>query len=174
LFLSDAFYAQENRAALIKSPVELLVGTSRQFGIGGLDTRLYALAGRHLGQDIFAPPNVKGWPGGEDWINSTTLLGRKQVLARLFRAEEMPQRLQTPVQKNGGAAMEERRLAQINGTALFDAERFFAAFSGDERARRMQAEKLVLAVPPSQAGQGDFGRMEFVRHLVLDPAYQLK
>lgn len=167
LFLSDAFYAQENRAALIKSPVELLVGTARQFGIGGMELRLYALAGRQLGQDIFAPPNVKGWPGGEDWINSTTLLGRKQVLARLFHAEEMPMR--------ENAAPGERRLAQLSGTALFDAERFFAAFNGDERTRRKQAEKLVLAMPPSQiANGGTEGRIEFVRQLVLDPAYQLK
>lgn len=168
LFLSDAFYAPENRAVLIKSPVELLVGTARQFGIGGLDPRLSALAGRQLGQDIFAPPNVKGWPGGEDWINSTTLLGRKQVLARLFRAEEMPAR------ENGVKAQGESRLAQFGGTAVFDVERFFAAFSGDERARRMQAEKLVLAAAPSLPIPVELGRIEYMRHLALDPAYQLK
>jgi uncharacterized protein (DUF1800 family) len=153
LLLSDAFYAPENRAVLIKSPVELLVGTARQFHLEGLDARLFALAGRQLGQDIFAPPNVKGWPGGEDWINSSTLLGRKQVLARVFRAEEMPQR--------------------FGGAALFDAQGFFAAFGGDEPARRAQAQKLLLGAPASQSFDGG-GDLAFVRHLALDPLYELK
>lgn len=167
LFLSDAFYAEENRAALIKSPVELLVGTARQFGIDGLDTRLFALVGRQLGQDLFGPPNVKGWPGGEDWINSTTLLGRKQVLARVFRAEEMPGA------DNGRDARMGRRMERDTMGMVFDAEKFFGAFTGTEAERRAQAEKLVLAGPATQAfGEGD--RLEFVRHLALDPAYQLK
>ena len=37
---------------------------------------------------IFFPPNVKGWPGGEAWITSQTLLARKQFLERLMRVDE--------------------------------------------------------------------------------------
>ena len=176
LLLSDAFYAKENRAALIKSPVELLVGTARQFHIEGLDPRLYALAGRQLGQDIFAPPNVKGWPGGEDRINSTSLLGRKQIMARIFRAQEMPRNQQADAAaENGGAALGASRMAQLN-SGVFDVQRFFAELSGNENARRAQAEKLLLALPPSQpfSGGDGGGRIAFVRHLALDPVYQLK
>lgn len=106
---------------------------------------------------------MKGWPGGEEWINSATLLARKQVMARVFRAEEMPD------MESGGEARMARRLDR----SVFDADRFFAAFSGDEQARRAQAEKLVLALPAAQPFSND-GRLDFVRHLVLDPAYQLK
>jgi Protein of unknown function (DUF1800) len=28
------------------------------------------------GQELFAPPSVKGWDGGSSWINSSTLLER--------------------------------------------------------------------------------------------------
>ena len=38
-----------------------------------------------MGQNLFSPPNVKGWPGGEAWINASTLLARKQFLERLSR-----------------------------------------------------------------------------------------
>jgi hypothetical protein len=31
---------------------------------------------RQLGQDLFAPPNVKGWDGGITWITTNTLLAR--------------------------------------------------------------------------------------------------
>ena len=40
-----------------------------------------------MGQNLFSPPNVKGWPGGETWINTTTLLARKQFLDRMTRSE---------------------------------------------------------------------------------------
>jgi hypothetical protein len=36
-----------------------------------------------LGQSPFFPPNVKGWEGGRTWINSSTLLGRINLVRRL-------------------------------------------------------------------------------------------
>ena len=27
-----------------------------------------------MGQQLFAPPNVKGWPGGREWLNTSTML----------------------------------------------------------------------------------------------------
>jgi len=35
---------------------------------------------RELGQLVFYPPNVKGWNGGKTWINSSTLLGRANLV----------------------------------------------------------------------------------------------
>jgi hypothetical protein len=29
-----------------------------------------------MGQALFAPPNVKGWPGGSSWLNTSTVLER--------------------------------------------------------------------------------------------------
>jgi hypothetical protein len=29
-----------------------------------------------MGQTLFAPPNVKGWPGGPSWLNTSTVLER--------------------------------------------------------------------------------------------------
>src|SRR5688572_7636883 len=88
LLTSDAFYAQQNRATLIKSPVELVVGTLRQFRFSTGEMLPFAFTVAQLGQNLFAPPNVKGWPGGDAWINSTTLLARKQLLERLFREDD--------------------------------------------------------------------------------------
>jgi uncharacterized protein (DUF1800 family) len=38
--------------------------------------RLLPFAMRKMGQDLLEPPSVKGWDGGPDWINSSTLLAR--------------------------------------------------------------------------------------------------
>jgi len=88
MLTSDAFYARENRAVLIKSPVEFVVGTLKQFDIDTTYLRPFVFTTAALGQNLMSPPNVKGWPGGEAWINSSTLLGRKQFLDRLFRADD--------------------------------------------------------------------------------------
>jgi uncharacterized protein (DUF1800 family) len=85
MLLSPAFWSPENRQALIKSPVDLVVGTMRTYEMRPMDMRPAVLACAGLGQNVFSPPNVKGWPGGETWINAATLLGRRQWLERVFR-----------------------------------------------------------------------------------------
>jgi len=90
LLLSDAFWAPDNRGTLVKSPVELVVGTLRQLEVAPGAALPFAVASAGMGQSLFAPPNVKGWPGGETWINSNTLLARKQFLDRLARTDDAP------------------------------------------------------------------------------------
>ena len=89
LLLQGAFWAPENRGTLVKSPVDLVVGSLRQFDMAAADPRPLVPLLRNLGQDILSPPNVKGWPGGEAWINSQTLLARKQFLERLSGRSSM-------------------------------------------------------------------------------------
>ena len=62
----------------IKSPVEFSAGLLRTLEVPRADVRLLALAlaCERQGQDLFYPPNVKGWDGGKTWLNSTTLLER--------------------------------------------------------------------------------------------------
>lgn len=180
MFISDAFYAPANRAALIKSPVELMVGTLRQFSMSDADTRLLVLAGRQLGQDIFAPPNVKGWPGGEDWINSTTLLARKQVLERIFRGEEMPTqpRLARMEFGRGGGRLMALMTKPADTAMRFDAARFYRDFPGTPAQQRADIARLVLGGAPSQVIGEDAAQPKaayaYLQALVSDPLYQLK
>jgi uncharacterized protein (DUF1800 family) len=76
LLRSNVFYSPRAYRALVKSPVEFVVGTYRLFGVG--QTSLVALGAlRRMGQILFYPPNVKGWPGGSTWLNSSTVLARE-------------------------------------------------------------------------------------------------
>jgi uncharacterized protein (DUF1800 family) len=88
LLLSDAFWDIKNRGSLIKSPVDLVVGTVRQFAFSYNDVMPFVIKVDQLGQSILMPPNVKGWPGYTDWINATTLLERKRFTEQLFRTVE--------------------------------------------------------------------------------------
>jgi uncharacterized protein (DUF1800 family) len=76
IFGMDAFYSAKAYRALVKSPAELAAQTLRATGA---DTRGFLAAANAMapmGQLLFYPPNVAGWPGGTSWINSSTLLNR--------------------------------------------------------------------------------------------------
>ena len=166
LLTSDAFYAPQNRAALIKSPVDLIVGTLRQFRFETGEVAPFLLAARQLGQDMFAPPNVKGWPGGDAWINSATLLSRKQFLERLFRAQEMRP---TAVPLSADAPARERFTRALSDI-YFDSERWMKSFPPGDTA----LTRVVLATEPASATGNAAQGVQRLRELVLDPAYQLK
>jgi hypothetical protein len=36
-----------------------------------------------MGQQLFAPPNVKGWPGGKAWLSTSTVLARHNFAQRV-------------------------------------------------------------------------------------------
>jgi len=92
IFLSDAFWAPENRGRLVKSPVELVVGTIRTLGLAVDDLAYLPQAIRRMGQDLFNAPNVAGWDGGTAWLSDTTALARIETLNRLltWRPGAMP------------------------------------------------------------------------------------
>ena len=83
LLLSDAFWDRANRNALVKSPVELVVGSVRELGGEVRDMKPLVAKCAQLGQNLLVPPNVKGWPGYTEWINATTLLERKRFADQL-------------------------------------------------------------------------------------------
>ena len=86
ILLTNAFWDARNRGTLVKSPVELVVGTLRTLDLDPGDMRPIAAATSSMGEVLFAPPSVRGWPGGDAWINSSTLLARQAYLARATRA----------------------------------------------------------------------------------------
>jgi len=150
LLRSPAFWAPEQRGVLVKSPVDLVVGALRQLELSPADTRPYALAVAGMGQNLFAPPNVRGWPGGEAWINSNTLLARKQFVDRLARSDAVVMELAlTPA----------------------DPARDHTAFMQMQLAA---AQRLLLPIAPQLPPPPDADSALAIRTTLLDPAYQLK
>ena len=77
---SDAFWADAHRGTLIKSPIEIIVGTVRRFDLPDPNPRRLVALSSQMGQTIFAPPDVKGWPGQTAWIDTDRLLARERFL----------------------------------------------------------------------------------------------
>lgn len=79
VFTSDWFYDEKNIGCKIKSPVELIAGIQRMLPMQLANEESLILLQRVLGQLLFYPPNVAGWPGGKTWIDSSTLMMRMRI-----------------------------------------------------------------------------------------------
>ncbi len=178
MLLSEAFWAPQARGALIKSPVDLVVGTLHTFGMRPMSLRTSVTASALLGQNLFSPPNVKGWPGGEAWINSATLLGRKQLVDRIFRGSDaMPEAGAMAAMTDDREATPEARLRRQMARGLasyaFEWGRFEKDL-GTANGRDERLVQLVLALPPVTPPPEGAEGAELVRQLTADPAYQLR
>jgi uncharacterized protein (DUF1800 family) len=85
IFTSEEFFSERARFALVKSPVEIIVGAIRMLGARynpgtsareGASNNTLAAISIFLGQDLFNPPDVAGWKLNLGWINTSTLLNR--------------------------------------------------------------------------------------------------
>lgn len=86
LFLSQAFYTPAVMGTQIKSPAQLVVKLTHDLSLDAVPAPAMAQATATLGQNIFLPPNVKGWEGNRAWINANTLLLRYNLPAVLAGA----------------------------------------------------------------------------------------
>ena len=187
LFLSPAFWDPDNRGTLVKSPAEFVVGTVRQFDIGYDSTQPMVGAMRQLGQVLFAPPNVKGWPGGDVWIDSSTLLARKQYVEQLMRSTGDTRGMAMKAAAAASAAAAHSMVsAQAapkpgagRGAIRFDLNAWLAQFDlmPDEQpslSRELQMQNVVLPISPVDPIVEGASSSAYLQALMMDPAYQLK
>jgi uncharacterized protein (DUF1800 family) len=90
LLRSNIFYGARAYRALVKSPAEFLVGTYKALGVPTIEsTALRAMS--TMGQVLFYPPNVAGWPGGENWLTSQMMIARQNFVAQLANSPTVAQ-----------------------------------------------------------------------------------
>ena len=88
LLSSNMFFSERAYRALVKSPVEFVVGSYKMFGLKQTDpTAQRALV--QMGQILFYPPNVAGWPGGTNWLTSQMMIARENFATALVNSQMM-------------------------------------------------------------------------------------
>ncbi len=85
VFSSRLFYDPQFRGTLIKSPVRYYLGLLQDLNldVSPFPEPVMRML-RSMGQEPFNAPNVRGWVGGKNWINSSTFAARRQLVQQLF------------------------------------------------------------------------------------------
>jgi uncharacterized protein (DUF1800 family) len=141
MFRSEEFYAPDIVRNQVKSPVQWLVGSVRMLECDLPPAPASWGITRDLGQDLFAPPNVKGWDGGMAWITTNTLLMRYNLAAaivqgnyRMFGAGDFARK---PGGQGGGAVASQLQNAP---TSAVDVKKILTP------AERASHDQLVAAL----------------------------
>jgi uncharacterized protein (DUF1800 family) len=87
MFMSEEFYAPNVVRNQVKSPTQWLISSVRLLERDLPPGPVVSNAMRLLGQELFMPPNVKGWDGGAAWITTNNLLSRYNMSAFLVLGE---------------------------------------------------------------------------------------
>ncbi len=165
LLRSNVFYSPRAYRALVKSPVEFVIGAHKQMGLKQIVAGTPA-ALRDMGQILYYPPNVAGWPGGANWLTSQMLIARENFIAKMVNAPDMTQSTwmaQVPMDANraskelvgtilqGDAPNQAyvQLIAYLNGSGT-SALGMLSAENYDERVRG--AAYLTMAMPAYQLG----------------------
>ncbi|MEM8907776.1 MAG: DUF1800 domain-containing protein, partial [Bacteroidota bacterium] len=90
LFKSEHFFDETLIATRIKSPVQCLLNLLKESGLSygnHYDDETLSTLGfitYQMGQELFNPIDVAGWPGHRDWINENTLTFRWSFASQLL------------------------------------------------------------------------------------------
>ena len=141
IFTSDWFYEQKNIGTQIKSPVQLIAGIRRLLPMELENDQAQLLFQRALGQILFYPPNVAGWPGGKTWIDSSSLMLRLRIPQILTANDIMDIRPKTDDDVQGGmmeVAAKKFKNAVKGGTAKTDWALVAKIFEATPREKLLQ------------------------------------
>ncbi|HTK07145.1 MAG TPA: DUF1800 domain-containing protein [Ktedonobacteraceae bacterium] len=151
LLLSPQFSSPKAYRSRLKSPAEYIVGAYRALNMQGDGASLPAMA-TLMGQTLFAPPNVAGWPGDKVsalWLNSGTWMTRLNYIDSLLVGERG---------KQTGTTQALDIQATVNANAIDTPEHFIDYFSSLlldgvlEQNRRTQFLDYFTAPDSSKTG----------------------
>jgi uncharacterized protein (DUF1800 family) len=186
MFLSEEFYSPSIIRNQVKSPVQWLVGSVRVLERPLPPPLVCVGLTRNLGQDLFAPPNVKGWDGGLSWITTNTLLARYNEAATLIQGDVSPMAGGALAKRPNAEKQFMRRVSQVRIGSV-DVDKLFtekertdtnALLPALER-RLLQAkfkpeqEKVLRDYLDGQSDLNDGAILNAIRLVMSTPEYQL-
>jgi uncharacterized protein (DUF1800 family) len=178
IFKSDWFYAPENVGVKIKSPVELIAGIMQTLQVTFDDAFSLFFIERALGQVLFNPPNVAGWPGGKAWIDNSTLMLRLNLVGFLFQAVDINFKVKEEFESKQRNKAIRKINADVNLNPLID------LFKNDTHQAAFEKMANYLLQPETKLNLSDFNGFviknnqdDFIKTLALRlmslPEYQM-
>jgi uncharacterized protein (DUF1800 family) len=173
---SRHFYSAYAYRQRVKSPVEYVLGAAKEVCGGRVLPRALVTQVEAMGQNLFAPPNVKGWEGGKSWLNTATLLFRHNFAQDL--AIGSGELTTTEESDNEAVGAPKNLSATIRHEGLTDADKIVALLAevllqgdiGEENVKKLTA--YVKEGTP-QGNELDQRVRETIHAIMTMPEYQL-
>jgi uncharacterized protein (DUF1800 family) len=169
---SEWFYADKNILAKIKSPIELIVGLSRQFKIESSTTKSWITFQKMFDQELFRPPNVKGWKENQEWIDSNSLPLRLRLPSIILSNAELNIGIKPDYDENPNQANKQNRLSKKLGFTC-DWNYFFEQNEGIDFKQLFFNNKVSGQVENFLQSRKFDSKKEEVIQLISLPEYQL-
>ena len=188
MFRSEEFYSDDVVRNQVKSPVQWLIGSVRVLECDLPPTLVSWGMLRQLGQDIFAPPNVKGWDGGITWITTNTLLTRYNDAQSLVQGTLPALHASDFARKPGGAngghlekAFQRIRMGGVNVEKILtpeertDKQAIVASLQNRlfQTNLNMSQQEAVQQFLDSKTKMSDTDIAEAIRLMMSTPDYQV-
>lgn len=155
MFTSEAFYSDRARGTQVKSPAQLVVQLCEDLNLEEAPYGLLTRATKSLGQDLFYPPNVKGWDGNREWINANTLLLRYNLPLQLAKGTNAAKAREEMQSMSMQESMQETMQVKESGVSSMKAETNAEAMKKSLETYKQQAReelrKKLAALPGGEA-----------------------
>src|ERR1035437_1213094 len=124
IFTSDWFYDEENIGNKIASPVELIVRYKKLVGLEFEKPQTQINLQHVLGQVLFFPPNVAGWKGGQNWIDSSSLILRLNMPHSILNNSGMDVQAKPAFEEDPLESFREKKIGVIKSDWIAFASNF--------------------------------------------------
>jgi uncharacterized protein (DUF1800 family) len=150
MWTNPNFYDPVRAADRVKSPAEWLVGLCRQIGRPLPASALSANILTQLGQNLFEPPNVKGWDGGIAWINTSSISRRYEYGSWLVEGTQGLQKLSSlnMAKMAADSGFVKVALPEISPEGMVTSHRVKDMDPAEKRAS-LEKMKESVALPPA-------------------------
>jgi len=180
IFSCQKFYDPSVMGKQIKSPAQWLVGSVKMLEIPLPQPASVSTMLKSLGQELFMPPNVKGWDGGLSWINTNTMVHRMNFVATLVHGSINPEGQEMTKRRDARRQDRETRRSKpapvagwarseksIDGLIASFEKRFLAVPLRQEQKATLKQTWGGKSIPDEKQLRG------IVQFLLAAPQYQL-
>lgn len=164
---SNLFFSPTAYRRRVKSPVEFAVGLIRAME-ERVSTLELAKELPYLGQEIYNPPTLDGWPHGAQWLNAATVIGRDNLAFNIlsgvkrFSSKIDPEALAS---RHGGT--------DRDAAATFFADLLIQSDVEQQTIAELKTATLGAHTPDDRTDIEPDGLVAFVHGLASLPEYQL-
>jgi uncharacterized protein (DUF1800 family) len=155
IFLQPEFYSAAARGALVRTPVEFVVAALRYTGLSAAAGHPeWYLEG--MGQRLFEPPNVAGWPQNAYWLSSPSTWSRETFVRYI-----------TWKARDAGVLSE-----AVKGTAAFAVQKAMDLF-GITQPSPATVATLQGWLAGERSANGNYDQPNLITLTLLTPDFQL-